>query len=1201
MRKHLLFLFFTFIFGNIAFSQNFGNTVFLQGDYMELAMKDCGCFGSGDETPPSGYHPNLFNNQLNRYLLGFVADPDKDGWNTGMPNRCGDYFLPGLQIEGFYLQVGNKIYENADACSGQNPFKNGRIYDYRSDSVVSVRWEAVYDSISLQKHIFFRKNGLFFTVEVELKNLRKTQLSDVYYMRTVDPDNEQVHTSIFDTRNTIVYQQPRLGDSKVLISAVGTTYGCYLGLGTKDCRARVATNRKPNRKPKESWEGQPPYRSSGSITNDTEIFLTFKLGDIAPGGKVTFAYAYVLSEEQLDKAFSSTDTRVTADGVDVTQTRKAVTCVNSPVVFEVINEAGYDWRWSPNIEIDTTRGRRVVITPSRDRTYTLTGIGCDTITATFEVKVRTDTANPTISCPAPMTVYLPADSCAVTVFYPEPTFWDDCTGETIERTGLASGSRFSRGKHKITYRITDRAAKSAECSFEVTVLDTTRPKPNCQHLIYYQKRGSCTMRPDYPLNFFKDNCGGLRYTLIQGLGSKGEFPVGTTRETYMVSDSSGNTASCSFDVTVLDTLPPVISHPPFVLGKAGEPIFYTVRAYDECDTFISVSQTQGIPSGGSYASAGVFQQIFTATDRYGNTATATFPVIINSRPQIEDQTFSVPENSPLGTLIDTVKGFDPNGDKITFRILPTQTSDAFVLTNPQGLLLVANPAALDYEKKPFIDLMVEVSDDGPGLLRDTARIRVLILDVNEKPTALELSHRFFPENMPVASLVSQLLTTDEDSFDLYDHCELIETNNFPDNLAFRIVRGDSLLSNVVFNYEQKNAYLLKVLSTEAKNGDFFADTVWVYITDRNDLPVARGFTRTTNSGMAIRFSEEDFSRYYFDEDGDPMSGIRINDLPAHGQVILDGLPLGRGDTVERFSLGRLSYLPDPDFEGMDVMYWSVGDGKAWGSSVPALLRVNPSLKAFAGPDQVVCVGDSVLLGGSPSFSGGTPPYRFTWRPRIALSSDTIASPRAFPIADVQYTLTVRDSLGSVASDKISLKVGRPPKASLPKTEWVMLDGQTIEIEVKIEPDQDVSVRWEPAQHIANPTAAKTTLSLRLDNAEQSQTLEYSVVVSSPEGCETRLSFKLLVLPLVHIPTGFSPNGDGINDKWILRGIEAYPDSRVEIFDRYGQRLFVQTGYSSDKAWDGTYQGRLLEFGSYFYVVDLGRPGMRYTGHVTILE
>ena len=66
---------------------------------------------------------------------------------------------------------------------------------------------------------------------------------------------------------------------------------------------------------------------------------------------------------------------------------------------------------------------------------------------------------------------------------------------------------------------------------------------------------------------------------------------------------------------------------------------------------------------------------------------------------------------------------------------------------------------------------------------------------------------------------------------------------------------------------------------------------------------------------------------------------------------------------------------------------------------------------------------------------------------------------------------------------------------------------------------------------------------------------------------------------------FSPNGDGINDVLILVDHQNFPNSQLQIFDRYGNSVYDQRGY--DSTWNGRGENGDLPKGTYFYILDLG--------------
>ncbi len=105
--------------------------------------------------------------------------------------------------------------------------------------------------------------------------------------------------------------------------------------------------------------------------------------------------------------------------------------------------------------------------------------------------------------------------------------------------------------------------------------------------------------------------------------------------------------------------------------------------------------------------------------------------------------------------------------------------------------------------------------------------------------------------------------------------------------------------------------------------------------------------------------------------------------------------------------------------------------------------------------------------------------------------------------------------------------------------------------------------------------------------------KYVVYVRNASGCITSREFAIF-----NIPTMFTPNGDGINDTWIIPGIESYPGSSVEIYDRAG-RLLVDKRIESNVIWDGFYgNSKKAASTDYWYVIKL-TDGRKFTGSVTV--
>ncbi len=134
----------------------------------------------------------------------------------------------------------------------------------------------------------------------------------------------------------------------------------------------------------------------------------------------------------------------------------------------------------------------------------------------------------------------------------------------------------------------------------------------------------------------------------------------------------------------------------------------------------------------------------------------------------------------------------------------------------------------------------------------------------------------------------------------------------------------------------------------------------------------------------------------------------------------------------------------------------------------------------------------------------------------------------------------------------------------------------------------VSYSWSPATGLDNPTLANPV-------ASPSQSQEYIVKVLSSNGCEGEGKVNIVVYQPVYIPTAFSPNSDGMNDIWELRGLEVYPNPEVQIFNRWGNIVFYSKG--SYAPFDGTDSNNALPEGIYVYKINPfpDRPDFQYKG------
>jgi gliding motility-associated-like protein len=141
--------------------------------------------------------------------------------------------------------------------------------------------------------------------------------------------------------------------------------------------------------------------------------------------------------------------------------------------------------------------------------------------------------------------------------------------------------------------------------------------------------------------------------------------------------------------------------------------------------------------------------------------------------------------------------------------------------------------------------------------------------------------------------------------------------------------------------------------------------------------------------------------------------------------------------------------------------------------------------------------------------------------------------------------------------------------------------------------QQLKFLWQPAGLLSDPTLLQPTYVARQDQV-------FVLTATDLQGlCSAQDQMKVVVRKKVFVPNAFSPNGDGINDVWVIRNLSDYPQSSVYVFDRYGRQVFSSQGYSTP--WDGTVNGRPVPAGTYYYVIHIKQGEPPLTGSVTVLR
>ena len=138
---------------------------------------------------------------------------------------------------------------------------------------------------------------------------------------------------------------------------------------------------------------------------------------------------------------------------------------------------------------------------------------------------------------------------------------------------------------------------------------------------------------------------------------------------------------------------------------------------------------------------------------------------------------------------------------------------------------------------------------------------------------------------------------------------------------------------------------------------------------------------------------------------------------------------------------------------------------------------------------------------------------------------------------------------------------------------------------------NLSFIWSPSLYLDSPQIINPVC-IPLND------ITYMLTITNYGTCSTSDQLSVLLLKMPVIPNAFSPNGDGINDTWVIKYLDRYPNALVSIFDRDGQKIYYSENFTS---WDGKYKNQPLPIGTYYYVINLNDGSPLLNGSVTIIR
>ncbi len=382
----------------------------------------------------------------------------------------------------------------------------------------------------------------------------------------------------------------------------------------------------------DAWTfGQPSVTDECSITNVTLRIVSTTTNTLCAG-----TFEAKRTWEAVDECNNTNRCTQTITVVDTTPpaligcpTNVTVACNEVPQAANVTAVDVCD----PNPTVSYNFSR---INGSSYQNYTLIRTwtaydGCGNTNTCSQVITVVDSTTPAITCSSNIVLATDSGTCARSNVTFTVTAYDPCENEIVITCSPTNGSTFPKGTNTVNCTASDSATNTSSCSFTVTIRDQEAPMIFCNTNIVLQADANTCARSNVAFTVTgTDNCD-AGFPIVCSPPANSTFAVGTNVVTCTGADSSGNTNTCTFTVTIYETEPPVIVCSPNISVNApahavSNVVTYSTSASDNC----AVISTNCTPASGAQFPLGFTTVTCIAKDVSSLTATCSFNVTICS-------------------------------------------------------------------------------------------------------------------------------------------------------------------------------------------------------------------------------------------------------------------------------------------------------------------------------------------------------------------------------------------------------------------------------------------------------------------------------------------------------------------------------------------------------------------------------------------
>lgn len=225
-----------------------------------------------------------------------------------------------------------------------------------------------------------------------------------------------------------------------------------------------------------------------------------------------------------------------------------------------------------------------------------------------------------------------------------------------------------------------------------------------------------------------------------------------------------------------------------------------------------------------------------------------------------------------------------------------------------------------------------------------------------------------------------------------------------------------------------------------------------------------------------------------------------------------------------------------------------------------------------GNDTSLCEGQRLTL------NTGIAGAHYTWQDNSSKKDYTVSRAGT-------YWVTVTNQ-NCVSSDTITVSFRSAPHITLGK-DTVLCNNETLNLDAY---NRGASYLWQDNSVKANYTVTEDGtywVNVKLNGCSNTDTINVKTMA-----CDC----------ILNIPGAITPNGDGVNDRWIISTPYCLQEVNVCVYNRYGNLVYKKENYKDD--WKGTYQSKTLPDGTYHYIVNVVKPNRHkqvLKGDLTIFQ